>query len=340
MTATTLESMIGLDERLTPEQLSKLMPLVRQAMRDKSYQLTPMGEEVARYLRSKRKRLTEQSFQSYENVLSKFAQHFADLRLEDFELPVGAERVEEWLEAYWGSAEPATYIKSTAMASDFFDHWVKRGRMYSNPCVVIERPRKREKHREIFSQDQHRAIIASTDDRRDGLALRLLLEYGLRRESLRLIQFKHFDHQRKRLTVFLKRGKVRAVPIPDPHFWMDLERLILDVNAEQWHFLMRGKYGGPEKPMARTTIHEWWYRMLEAAGVVAKGQQSGERMHKARHTAGQRLLDSTHGDLKMVQKLLHHESIKTTADTYVDYDLDQLAEALSNRSDWDAEDRP
>jgi site-specific recombinase XerC len=36
-------------------------------------------------------------------------------------------------------------------------------------------------------------------------------------------------------------------------------------------------------------------------------------MHKARHTAGQRLLDTT-GNLKAVQKLLGHESIQTTGD--------------------------
>jgi site-specific recombinase XerC len=35
-------------------------------------------------------------------------------------------------------------------------------------------------------------------------------------------------------------------------------------------------------------------------------------MHKARHTAGQRVLDKT-GNLKSVQRLLGHASIATTA---------------------------
>ena len=34
-------------------------------------------------------------------------------------------------------------------------------------------------------------------------------------------------------------------------------------------------------------------------------------MHKARHTAGQRLLDAT-GNLKAVQKLLGHQDLRTT----------------------------
>ena len=51
-------------------------------------------------------------------------------------------------------------------------------------------------------------------------------------------------------------------------------------------------------------------------------------MHKARHTAGQRVLDDTRGDIKAVQKLLGHSSISTTADIYVDWDIDQLAAIL------------
>ena len=50
------------------------------------------------------------------------------------------------------------------------------------------------------------------------------------------------------------------------------------------------------------------------------------RMHKARHTAGQRLLDAT--GLKAVQKPLGHESIQTTGDIYTDWDVEQLADSL------------
>ena len=48
-------------------------------------------------------------------------------------------------------------------------------------------------------------------------------------------------------------------------------------------------------------------------------------MHKARHTAGQRVLDAT-GNLKAAQKLLGHASIQTTGDIYTDWDIDQLAD--------------
>jgi site-specific recombinase XerC len=50
--------------------------------------------------------------------------------------------------------------------------------------------------------------------------------------------------------------------------------------------------------------------------------------HKARYTAGQRVLDST-GNIKAVQKLLGHASIRTTGDLYTDWDITQLEATLT-----------
>jgi integrase len=80
-----------------------------------------------------------------------------------------------------------------------------------------------------------------------------------------------------------------------------------------------------DQPMGVHGLHKWWYRCLQRAGIVSAGTTSGRKMHSARHTAGQAVLDKT-GNLKAVQKLLGHSSITTTADIYTDWDIDQLAE--------------
>jgi hypothetical protein len=41
---------------------------------------------------------------------------------------------------------------------------------------------------------------------------------------------------------------------------------------------------------AARTRPDWWSGCLARAGVIAEGTTRGERMHKARHTAGQRVL--------------------------------------------------
>jgi integrase len=127
-------------------------------------------------------------------------------------------------------------------------------------------------------------------------------------------------------------------------FWFDLERLILETEAQPSHHLMQrqithpvlfedGKatayrvHRFPDEPMGDHGLHDWWYGCLTRAGIVPKGTTSGERMHKARHTAGQRVLDAT-GNLKAAQKLLGHASIQTTGDVYADWDIDQLADTM------------
>lgn len=312
--------------------------IVREAMRDKSYRAYPLGQQAGHFLRFKRKRLTATSYRDYEACLDKLARFFTDLELEDFEPPIGTERVEELLDDHWGERAPRTYNKNLSILREFFKWAVLRGKLHGDPTLPIERAKARGVYRTTFTGDQRSALLAANDDLRDRLALRLLIDFGLRKGALRGVQFRHFDHQRRRLTIFTKGEKVREVPIPQASFWLDLERLILDVEAQPGHFLLPRRKAIPRKgstlihlfpsqPMGEHGAHNWWYRCLERAGVVELGTTSGERMHKARHTAGQRVLDVT-GNIKAVQKLLGHSSLQTTADIYTDWDLDQLAETM------------
>jgi integrase/recombinase XerC len=331
----------GMTGQPSPLILAEAARMMREAVRDKSYRLLPLGQDVEQYLRAKRRRLTDSSYRDYEACLDKLCRHFLDLRLADFEPPVGSRHVEDFLDSQWGAAAPRTLNKNLSILRDFFKWAVLHGELHGDPTLPIERARKRDVYRTTFNDDQRRAILADNPDLRDRVALRLLLDYGLRKGALKAVQFKHFDHVRRRLTIFTKGGKVRALPLPHPPFSHDLERLILDVEAKPADYLMwrsktiprAGVRRFPDKPLTDHGLHAWWYRCLATAGIVAEGTTSGERMHKARHTAGQRVLDST-GNLKAVQKLLGHASIQTTGDVYADWDIDQLtatmAEVLGN----------
>lgn len=80
-------------------------------------------------------------------------------------------------------------------------------------------------------------------------------------------------------------------------------------------------------PIGQHGAHLWWYRSLNRAGVVAKGVTAGRRMHLARHTAIQRVLNVT-GNLKAAQALAGHANISTTGDTYTDWSPQQEAETM------------
>jgi integrase len=107
-------------------------------------------------------------------------------------------------------------------------------------------------------------------------------------------------------------------------------------RARLHHYLLQRRKGNgarmttdPEKPMGGHGLHSWWYRALGRAGIVPEGVESRERMHKARHTAGQRLLDHMQ-NLNAVQQLLGHSSIATTGDIYVGWDEAALAASLQS----------
>ena len=327
---------------LTAAEVARLW---RDAMKDKSYRAFPLGLEAGHYLRAKRKRLTTSSYRDYESCLDKLARYFADLEIGDLEPPVGTQRVEDFLDAQWGESAGRTYNKNLSILRDFFKFQVLRGKpsrrphaaRSSGPASATSTGRRSPTTRSVRSSPPRTSCAI-------GSPSGCCLNYGLRKGALKAIQFKHFDHHRKRLTVFTKGEKVRELPIPHPEFWFDLERLILESEAQPSHYLMQRQmtpprslrerqgveyriHRWPDQPMGDHGLHNWWYACLERAGIVAVGTTSGERMHKARHTAGQRVLEAT-GNLKATQKLLGHASIQTTGDVYADWDIDQLAETM------------
>lgn len=83
----------------------------------------------------------------------------------------------------------------------------------------------------------------------------------------------------------------------------------------------------PSEPIGEHGGHLWWYACLARAGVVAKGATAGRKLHSARHTAIQRVLDKT-GNVKAAQALAGHSSISTTGDTYTDWSARQQAETM------------
>src|ERR1043166_6260699 len=75
--------------RSSSPSLEEAARIYREALRDKSYQLLPLGMEAARYLRYKRGVLAKSSFDAYETTLDKLARFYPDMELADFEPPVG-----------------------------------------------------------------------------------------------------------------------------------------------------------------------------------------------------------------------------------------------------------
>ena len=108
---------------VSPRCATTVIPLadaarrVREAMRDKSYRGTPLGEHVGAFMRYTLNQDWEQrSRAEYESTLYRFALYFADLDLPDFTPPVGIERMESSSRPP-GEAPPAELVPRTSRFS-------------------------------------------------------------------------------------------------------------------------------------------------------------------------------------------------------------------------------
>ena len=227
----------------TLQALADAARIVRDAMRDKSYRSTPIGLEVGRYVRWKRSEWGAQpnTMLVYEQILAKFALHHADLELVDFAPPVGTERVREFLGHHWGEAKASTRARNLAVVRDFFRWAVRERGLAGDPTAAITSPRRRGTERRAHSQDLVRLLVLAQDDLRDQVALRLLAQLGLRKNELRLVQYRHIDLAHETITVFGKGGTVLAVPLVWPDLRLDIERLILEREAQPDHYLLYPK---------------------------------------------------------------------------------------------------
>jgi site-specific recombinase XerC len=356
-------------------------------VKDTSYRDLSLGPDVVEYLRIKSKRLTPATQRDYESCLDKLARHFDGRELLEFEPPDGARLVESFLAAQWGDRAPRTYNKNLAVVHDFFLWQLRRGALRGDPTLNIERAKPRSVHRTTFNAGERARIMAVAANARERVALKLLLDYGLRKGALQNVRFEHFDFDRRRIRIFTKGEKIHQLPIPDEAFWKDLESITTEPETQPRHYLLcRQKVVSrrrraetltealdarladavararrvereiatpaarlllsqleeaerlvertretaeaivnrkPEIPMGEHGLHDWWYRCLARAGIVQPGVVHGQRMHKARHSAGQRVLDKT-GNLKATQALLCHANIGTTGDNYVGWETEQL----------------
>ena len=334
--------------------LAEATRIYRESLKNKAYRAYPLGGDWAAFMRWGRGSWTKATYRDYESCGDKFARTFPDLELRDFEPPVGTERLEEFMDLLWGERAPGTYNKNLTIIQQFFKFAALKGKIHGDPSLPLKRRKKRQPHREVFNEDAMLRIIANGPQPgkymyRDKVALRLLLEWALRKGALQSIQYKHFDRKRRCLTIFTKGEKVFDKVISDDAFWHELDLAMMALGAQPEHYLMGSRqtfnrFGGydektgdkivyriemdrPEKALGGTAMHRWWYGCLGRAGIAQPGQTSGQKMHKARHSSGQALLEEFH-DIKLVQKHLNHSSPTTTLQSYVDYDDFQTADAM------------
>jgi site-specific recombinase XerC len=137
----------GCAPTLTAQDLAFAAFVREAAMRDKSYRVSPVGEEVGRFLRAIRwADAAENTLLAYETALRLLALDHAHLSLDE----ITTDLVHEFLDRHWSEAAPGTRRARLACVKSFFGWAVDNGRCASNPAAPIKPPKRRAPERQAY----------------------------------------------------------------------------------------------------------------------------------------------------------------------------------------------
>lgn len=321
--------------RLTVEQAARIM---REVRRGTAYRTYPLGAVVYRYLRwlENEYGATRSTIVSYEGTLRLFALDHLDLELADFAPPVGTERIREFIDSRWADRSAGTRATVTSHMKAFFGWCYERDLLPGDPTAKIRRPKKRGVERRAHRIGHVRAIL-NAQPLRDRTAIGLMAYLGLRKNEVRLLRWADVNLEMGDVRVHGKGGTVVSVPMSDfAELRQDIADLAILDGAQPSHYLLYPVRVGNvrwsasasgvvreyrDRPMQPSTMHRWWTRCLEHAGVPHFP------MHELRHTAITEFIRAT-GDMALAREFARHASAATTVDIYGHLDRDDLRRGM------------
>jgi site-specific recombinase XerD len=311
--------------------------MMRGAVKDKTYRATPVGLLVGRYLRWFRNEwgATAMTLRDYEAVLARMSLTLADKD----PLEVTVDDLREVIDL-WADREARTRAKVTSVVRAFWSWAEEHDQVPFSPAARLRRPRAPRRVAPLLPQNADARLLNAAQTPRDRVGLLFLLDLGVRRTELAGVHAGDIDLSRRQVTVFGKGQKSRVIPLRG-RIVLEIEGYMLEPlpfigrQPEPDDFILypEKRTGGqrilaayPKRRMSPPTIHRWWYRHAQAAGLVGTGMTSGLNMHRARHSFATDLRRVA--DLGAASQALGHSDLSTTAAIYGHYDLSDLERAM------------
>jgi integrase len=333
----TTRELTGHDRASMLAQRSRLLEQLEQDLRDNSYEETPIGQLVARYLAELRfDNYRPGTIQNREYILSKLALKYAHRELADLTY----DDLRAFLNNWAGAAANTRSVYVSAVKT--FVGWAhERDLTPTDPGRKLRGPRAKDTTRRAHSADTFRKLVWAQQTNRERVGLLLLYWCALRRNELRLIQFEHIDLADRVLAIVgAKGGETQAQNIPE-QLAIPLERYIQDRMPKGDEYVLHpqklGQYGSYPaystrevvwedkfRPLSMSGIDKWWQRCCANAGLALFP------MHELRHTAGTDFHRTSH-DLYATQQFMRHKSPATTARTYLHLDVQREVADVQRR---------
>jgi len=159
--------------RRTSLTLGEAARIIREAVKDKSYRKTPLGQLVGRYLRWFRNEYgaTDSTIRDYEAVLARMSLLLADRE----PLEVSTDDLREVIDT-WAMRHARTRAKVTSVVRAFWVWAEEEGHIPFSPASKIRRPRAPRKTAPLLPADADEVLLGCARTSRDRLALLVLLD--------------------------------------------------------------------------------------------------------------------------------------------------------------------
>lgn len=189
--------------------------------------------------------------------------------------------------------------------------------------IEIPRPKKHLQLPKVHATDQVKKIIQSTNNEKHKTMLMVAYDTGLRLQEIINLKIKDINSARMVINVIRAKGKKDRQVILSEKLLQQLRKYFKLYRPTEWLF-----EGRPGNQYGYRTLQEVFSTAKEKAGVNVKGG-----IHTMRHSFATHLLE-TGTDIRIIQELLGHNSIKTTV-RYTHVSKAQLQKIRSPLNDLD-----
>lgn len=179
----------------------------------------------------------------------------------------------------------------------YFEQVLNEPKMFFN----IPRPKKPLTLPTMLSKNEVKKVLGQVMNIKHTVALKLCYGMGLRVSEVVGIKVSHIDSERMTVHIVGAKGKKdRYVPLP--------KRILPTLRAyykayQPKEYLLEGQYGGP---YSKSSVQHVFKKALRNAGI-----HKNIGVHGLRHSYATHLLEAG-ADLRFIQELLGHNSVKTT----------------------------
>lgn len=239
-------------------------------------------------------RYAKNTARSYISCFEKFMRAFPNYELHE----ITEFEIQQYMDHIAKKGVSGSQLNITLNSIKFYYEVVKEmpNRFYS-----IQRPRRKKALPKVLSKSEVKKIIEAAPSLKQKCIISLLYSAGLRRNELTQLKIDDIDSERMTIRVNDGKGNKDRFTILSQSVLTDLR--IYFKKHRPTNYLFEG-YGG--KPYSATSVRRALEEATQRAGIKRRVTP-----HMLRHSFATHLLEAG-TDIRYIQRLLGHNSIKTT----------------------------